>query len=75
MWIGSLGGERGDVGLLGTYDVSESEAVGSSESYDDGKDGIFRPFRWILLLALETFQSHGGLQMLNPKSSNKGFID
>lgn len=37
MWIGSLGGEKGDVGLLGTYDVSESEAVGSSDSYNDGK--------------------------------------
>ncbi|KAF2548716.1 hypothetical protein F2Q70_00022158 [Brassica cretica] len=40
MWIGSLGGERGDVGLLGTYDVSESEAVGSSESYDDVIGGL-----------------------------------
>lgn len=44
MLIGSPSGERGDVGLLGLYEVSESEAVGSSDSYDVGKDDIFRLF-------------------------------
>lgn len=35
----SADGERGEVGLLRTYDVSESEAVASPSSEEDGRDG------------------------------------
>ncbi|KAF3604425.1 hypothetical protein F2Q69_00034132 [Brassica cretica] len=62
MLIGSPSGERGDVGLLGLYEVSESEAVGSSDSYDVVIGGLsVSRFCAVVGASAYSFLSFGGV--------------